>query len=115
MVAAGRIAAAPISWGVCEVPGWGHQMAPQRVLAEIRELGFAAAEFGPPGFLPLDPAAVLFEDYHLITSSAVHQAMAFLVEHSPGGLEIAVSTRHDPPLPLARLRARRPYRGDIGR
>jgi hypothetical protein len=27
-----RIAAAPISWGVCEVPGWGHQMAAERVL-----------------------------------------------------------------------------------
>lgn len=56
MVVAGRIAAAPISWGVCEVPGWGHQMPPERVLGEMRELGFAAAEFGPPGFLPPDPA-----------------------------------------------------------
>jgi hypothetical protein len=27
-----RIAAAPISWGVCEVPGWGRQTAPERVL-----------------------------------------------------------------------------------
>jgi hypothetical protein len=32
-----RIAAAPISWGVCEVPGWGAQMAAQRVLAEMGE------------------------------------------------------------------------------
>ena len=30
-----RIAAAPISWGVLDVPGWGHQMAPERVLAEM--------------------------------------------------------------------------------
>ena len=30
-----RIAAAPISWGVCEVPGWGHQMSPNRVLSLI--------------------------------------------------------------------------------
>lgn len=52
-----KIAAAPISWGVCEVPGWGHQMSPDRVLAEISELGFAATEFGPEGFLPDDPAA----------------------------------------------------------
>lgn len=51
-----RIAAAPISWGVCEVPGWGHQMSPARVLGEMRELGIAATEFGPPGFLPADPA-----------------------------------------------------------
>ncbi|MFG2089759.1 MULTISPECIES: TIM barrel protein [unclassified Spirillospora] len=47
-----RIAAAPISWGVCEVPGWGHQMEPGRVLAEMRALGLAATELGPDGFLP---------------------------------------------------------------
>jgi inosose dehydratase len=50
-----RIAGAPISWGVCEVPGWGHQMAPGRVLAEMRDAGLAATEFGPDGFLPADP------------------------------------------------------------
>jgi inosose dehydratase len=47
-----RIAGAPISWGVCEVPGWGHQLRPGRVLAEMRDLGLAATEFGPDGFLP---------------------------------------------------------------
>jgi inosose dehydratase len=52
-----RVAAAPISWGVSEVPGWGHQMSRQRVLTEIRELGLSATEFGPDGFLPDDPSA----------------------------------------------------------
>ena len=52
-----RIAGAPISWGVCEVPGWGHQLAPARVLAEMHEVGLAATEFGPEGFLPEDPVA----------------------------------------------------------
>ncbi len=52
-----QIAAAPISWGVCEVPDWGHQMDPDRVLTEMGELGFAATEFGPEGFLPTDPEA----------------------------------------------------------
>ncbi|MEE3850951.1 sugar phosphate isomerase/epimerase [Gordonia sp. LSe1-13] len=51
-----RIAAAPISWGVCEVPGWGHQLSPERVLGEMRELGVTAAETGPEGFLPTSPA-----------------------------------------------------------
>jgi inosose dehydratase len=51
-----RVAAAPISWGVCEVPGWGHQMAPSRVLREMAELGLIATEFGPDGFLPDAPA-----------------------------------------------------------
>ncbi|MFB4314552.1 TIM barrel protein [Actinomadura sp. 21ATH] len=52
-----RVAGAPISWGVCEVPGWGHQMAPRRVLGEMRDLGLTATELGPAGFLPPDPAA----------------------------------------------------------
>ena len=49
-----RIAGAPISWGVCEVPGWGHQMGPDRVLGEMAALGLEAMEFGPLGFLPED-------------------------------------------------------------
>lgn len=56
--APGRIAGAPISWGVCEVPGWGHQLPVDRVLAEMREVGLAATELGPDGFLPSDPAAM---------------------------------------------------------
>ncbi len=50
-----RVAGAPISWGVCEVPGWGHQMAPGRVLDEMSRAGLTATEFGPDGFLPADP------------------------------------------------------------
>ena len=49
-----RLAAAPISWGVCEVPGWGLQLAPERVLAEMAQLGLTATELGPQGWLPLD-------------------------------------------------------------
>jgi inosose dehydratase len=54
----GKIAGAPISWGVCEVPGWGYQLTPDRVLAEMTEVGLAATEFGPDGFLPADPAVM---------------------------------------------------------
>jgi inosose dehydratase len=50
-----KIAGAPISWGVCEVPGWGYQLTPQRVLTEMRDSGLAATELGPEGFLPSDP------------------------------------------------------------
>ena len=48
----GRVAAAPISWGICEVPGWGEVMPSDRVLGEMRELGIPATELGAPGFLP---------------------------------------------------------------
>ena len=53
---ASRVAAAPISWGVCEVPGWGYQLDRTRVLEEIHDLGIEATELGPVGFLPDDPA-----------------------------------------------------------
>ncbi|HKC91173.1 MAG TPA: TIM barrel protein, partial [Candidatus Limnocylindria bacterium] len=52
-----KLAGAPISWGVCEVPDWGLQLAPDRVLSDMRALGVDATEAGPPGFLPADPAA----------------------------------------------------------
>lgn len=55
--ATARIAGAPISWGVCEVPGWGHQLDAARVLREMSALGLAATEFGPLGFLPDAPQA----------------------------------------------------------
>src|SRR5689334_5618262 len=51
-----KLEGAPISWGVCEVPGWGYQLPPDRVLAEMRDVGLAATELGPEGFLPSDPA-----------------------------------------------------------
>ena len=56
-----RIAGAPISWGVCEVPGWGYQLSPERVLREMHEVGLTATEYGPDGFLPADPAPLLAE------------------------------------------------------
>lgn len=49
-----RVASAPISWGVCEVPGWGKMLPRERVLSEMRELGLAGTELGAPGFLPVE-------------------------------------------------------------
>ncbi|MGI8415149.1 MAG: hypothetical protein ACR2P2_02865, partial [Nakamurella sp.] len=47
-----RVAGAPISWGVCEGPDWGYQLDSETVLTQMREVGLAATEFGPDGFLP---------------------------------------------------------------
>lgn len=52
-----RVAGAPISWGVCEVPGWGYQMPREKVMADMSTLGLTATEFGPDGFLPEEPEA----------------------------------------------------------
>src|SRR5215218_9368258 len=55
--------------------------------------------------LPADAVLVL-DDYHLITSRTIHEALAFLIEHLPPQMHLVISTRADPPLPLSRLRAR---------
>jgi 5-dehydro-2-deoxygluconokinase len=52
-----RIGAAPISWGICEAPGWGMQLPVERVLREARSLGITAMEQGALGWLPTDPTA----------------------------------------------------------
>ena len=57
-----RVASAPISWGICEVPGWGAMLPTPRVLREMADLGMPATELGAPGFLPeaaADVAATL--------------------------------------------------------
>ncbi|MDR7274202.1 TIM barrel protein [Catenuloplanes atrovinosus] len=56
--AAERIGGAPISWGVCEAPGWGLELPADRVLSEMRSLGLPATELGPTGYLGKDAADV---------------------------------------------------------
>lgn len=46
------------------------------------------------------------DDYHLIRNFAVHDLFAFVLENQPRNLHILIATREDPPLPLARMRAR---------
>ena len=50
--------------------------------------------------------ALVLDDYQFITSQAVHAQMSFLLEHCPQALHLLIASRSDPPLPLARLRAR---------
>jgi LuxR family maltose regulon positive regulatory protein len=51
-------------------------------------------------------AVLVLDDYHTISAPAIHQAMAFVIEHLPPQLHVVLTTRSDPPLPLTRLRAR---------
>jgi LuxR family maltose regulon positive regulatory protein len=50
--------------------------------------------------------SLVLDDYHLIEAQPVHGALAFLLRRLPPQLHLIVATRVDPPLPLARLRAR---------
>ena len=53
-----------------------------------------------------DPLLLVLDDYHLVESRPVHASVGFLLEHRPPGLGLVLAGRADPPLPLARLRAR---------
>jgi LuxR family maltose regulon positive regulatory protein len=54
----------------------------------------------------VDTFILVLDDYHVIDSQPVDQALTFLVEHLPPPLHLVIASREDPPLPLARLRAR---------
>ena len=53
-----------------------------------------------------DELVLVLDDYHVMESRPVHEGMAFLLDHLPPRLHVVISSRSDPPLPLARLRAR---------
>ena len=78
-----RVAGAPITWGICEVPGWGHQMPAERVLSEMRSLGLRATELGPDGFLPRGSERALLEAHGLSLVAGFVPA----VLHDPSSLE----------------------------
>ena len=53
-----------------------------------------------------DSFVLVLDDYHIIDSKPVNNALTFLVEHLPPQVHLVIATREDPPLPLARLRVR---------
>src|SRR5580658_7315258 len=88
-------------------PGIGERVAPLLgppassseglVTALINELAAQSGE---------NPIVLVLDDYHLIDARQVHASLTFLLEHLPPGLHLVLASRSDPPLPLARLRAR---------
>ena len=85
MTAAIKIAGAPISWGVCEVPGWGFQLEPERVLTEMRGVGITATELGPEGFLPTDTDELksVLAQHELACVGGFVPVVAHNVDHDP--------------------------------
>jgi LuxR family maltose regulon positive regulatory protein len=77
---------------------------------------FTAAPHFPPLTAILDAAInalveldasllLVLDDYHILTNTHLHEAIAYFIEHQPASVHLALTTRIDPPLPLARLRA----------
>jgi LuxR family maltose regulon positive regulatory protein len=54
----------------------------------------------------LNETIFVLEDYQTITNPLIHQSVDFLLDHKPSQMHIAIVTRVDPPLSLAKLRAR---------
>ena len=50
--------------------------------------------------------ALVLDDYHLITAQPIHEAVSFLLDHLPAHAQLVITSREDPPFPLARLRVR---------
>ena len=53
-----------------------------------------------------EPLVLVLDDYHLIETVEIHESMGFLLDHLPAQVHLVIASRADPPLPLARLRAR---------
>ena len=53
-----------------------------------------------------DEVVLVLDDYHLIQAPPVHASLGFLLDHLPASLRLVLASRADPPLPLAKLRAR---------
>ncbi len=88
-----RVAGGPISWGVCEVPGWGLQLPVDRVLDEMRGVGLGATELGAIGWLPTDPDELRSTlDAHDLRASG---AFVPLVAHDPARRDEAIATAND--------------------
>ena len=84
-----RVASAPISWGVCEVPGWGEMLPVDRVLTEMSGLGLRGTELGAPGFLPSSAAGIreLLDRYGM----SLLGAFTPVVPHDPAQIEASLA------------------------
>ena len=85
-------------------PGTGDRLGP--LLGPPAPASFEGLVTALINDLAADEALLVLDDYHVISARPVHESLAFLVEHRPPELCVVLASRSDPPLPLARLRAR---------
>ena len=85
-------------------PGTGGRVAP--LLGPPAPSSFQGLVTALINDLAAEEALLVLDDYHVIGSEQVHESLSFLVEHRPAGIGVVLASRSDPPLALARLRAR---------
>ncbi|MGO9333475.1 MAG: helix-turn-helix transcriptional regulator, partial [Acidimicrobiales bacterium] len=86
-------------------PAFGEAILPLLDSGQPPTEGILAAVVNELSALPNEVDLVL-DDYHVIEDSDIHDSMTFLLDHLPLQVHVLITTRADPPLPLARLRAR---------
>ena len=105
----------PIPFGAYLVASLSQALSPTAELAYLTQLLRASPELDLQQMLPSLINAIatsdrdcvlILDDYHLIGAPAIHSGLAFLLAHLPQNMHIVIGSRADPPLPLARLRAR---------
>src|SRR5919112_187393 len=96
LVAALRTIAPSMGEGVLDALGSPQSPPTESILTALLNEMAALAE---------DSVFVL-DDYHVIHATAVDDALTFLLEHLPPRVKLVIATREDPPLPIARMRAR---------
>src|SRR4030042_4435784 len=85
-----------IGGGAAQLLAAARQATPEAALTSlINDLDSASGEI-----------VLVLDDYQFISSQAVHEGVAFLLEHCPNTFHLVIASRSDPPLPLVRLRAR---------
>ena len=87
-------------------PGALDRMAPLSGLAPTPQPRVFATALINHASSIADDFLLVLDDYHVIIADDVHQLMSYLIEHMPANMHLVLTTRADPPLPLARLRAR---------
>jgi LuxR family maltose regulon positive regulatory protein len=96
LVAALQEAGGSIESEAAQLLAAARQAPPEAVLTRlINDLEAAGEEI-----------ALVLDDYQFIRSQAVHEAVAFLLDHCPKPFHLVIASRSDPPLPITRLRAR---------
>ncbi len=104
----------PIAFSAYLVASFMDALGPLPELVQAAQRLRAAPESDPQRVLPAlinslltsgRACTLILDDYHLVDSPAIHAALVYLYEHRPGNLRIAIGSRADPPLSLARLRA----------
>jgi LuxR family maltose regulon positive regulatory protein len=107
---------APIPFGSYLVASLTHALGPISELTHASQLLRSSPEMDWQRILPVIINAVvaidrecvlILDDYHVINTPAIHSGVAFLLEHLPANMHVVIGSRSDPPLSLARLRARR--------